>query len=71
VNGGGNGYNYRQQFAEYLRNILLDRPLKTGNATLQFPPLSPGGNPALCAHFPPVEVPYTSQVAINYECQIP
>lgn len=71
VNGGANGYSNRQQFAEYVRNILDDNPLIIGSATLRYPSLSPAGNPALCATFPPTEVSHNSNITVYYERQIP
>jgi predicted chitinase len=71
VNGGGNGHTNRQQFAEYLRNILLDAPLLSGSAILRHPSLAPPGNPALCARFPPVNTPYNQQLTVYYDRQIP
>lgn len=71
VNGGGNGYSNRQQFAEYLKNVLLDNEPLTGAATVHYPALTPPSNPTLCAQFPPVETPYNQQVTVYYERQIP
>ncbi|MCT8272493.1 M23 family metallopeptidase [Xanthomonas translucens] len=71
INGGGAGYSNRQQFAKFLANILLDEPLKSGQVNFTYPALSPPGNPALCASFPPATVPYTERQIIDYEPQIP
>lgn len=81
VNGGGNGYVNRQQFALFLKNHLLDEPLLTGNVSFRYPPLTPNINlgnaahpnwsPLLCSRFPPVEVPFSSTGNINYEFQRP
>jgi predicted chitinase len=71
VNGGGNGHTNRQQFAAYLKNILLDGELLTGTANVAHPSLTPAGAPALCAHFPPVTTPFNLQVSVTYDRQIP
>jgi predicted chitinase len=71
VNGGGNGYNNRQEFAQYLSNILTDEPIKTGSAVVNYPPLTPAGNPTLCTQFPPVEIPYSQHITIHYDRQVP
>lgn len=81
VNGGGDGYDKRQQFARLLAIILLDEPLKSGAENFVYPPLGPRVNigtadqrnmcPLLCATFPPTEVPYNQTVRINYEPQRP
>jgi hypothetical protein len=46
--GGGYGYENRQQFTNYLANILLDEPLAAGVKNISYPSLSP----ALTGHFP-------------------
>jgi hydroxyethylthiazole kinase len=81
VNGGGNGYANRQQFALFLKNHFLDEPFLTGNVPFRYPPLTPNVNlgtaakpnwsPLLCSRFPPVEVPFSSTGNINYEFQRP
>jgi predicted chitinase len=67
INGGGNGYAQRQQFAKYLINVLLDGPLQRGVKQFTYPPFSA----ALHHHFPPSSVSYTSSMSINYEPQVP
>jgi hydroxyethylthiazole kinase len=67
VNGGSNGYRHRQQYAQFIENILLDAPLLTGNAAFSFPDLNttPGlpnshpkkGIPNLCHQYPPTTNP--------------
>ncbi|WP_427927776.1 peptidoglycan DD-metalloendopeptidase family protein [Acinetobacter guillouiae] len=37
LNGGGNGYKERQEYAKYLQNILLDDELKTGEENYKYP----------------------------------
>jgi predicted chitinase len=71
VNGGGNGYDYRQQYAAYLSNFFADDVPKIGSINLRYPPLAPSGNPTLCRNFPPTEVPYTQQLTVMYDRQIP
>lgn len=71
INGGGHGYPHRQQFAKFLANVLFDDPTLTGSVRFQHPPLTPPGNPALCATFPPAAVAATSTETVNYEPQIP
>lgn len=71
INGGGNGYVNRQQFAQYLADILFDNPPQRGIVQFRYPPLTPVGNPMLCQSFPPQNVAYTSTATVNYEKQIP
>lgn len=71
INGGGNGYVNRQQFAQYLADILLDNPPQRGIVQFRYPPLTPVGNPMLCQSFPPQNVAYTAIATVNYEKQIP
>ncbi|MDR5734147.1 hypothetical protein QCE47_17705 [Caballeronia sp. LZ025] len=71
INGGGNGYKERQQFAALLADTVLDVPMGTSSQVLSYPPLAPPGNPVLCRTFPPTVVPYTLNVAINHVPQIP
>jgi predicted chitinase len=67
VNGGGNGYSERYQFARYLSNILEDEPRHLDNETWDYPPL----NRQLTATFPPGNPSCTKSVQINYAPQIP
>lgn len=69
INGGSNGYANRQQFAQYLINVLLDRPRLTGSSNFSYPPLSPANNPSLCATFPPTEIAYTLNGTVHYDLQ--
>jgi hypothetical protein len=39
INGGGNGYVNRQQFAQYLADILFDNPPQRGIVQFRYPPL--------------------------------
>lgn len=71
INGGGNGYAHRQQFAKFLANVLLDAPLLSGSVRFQYPPLSPPGNPTLCRTFPPSPVAATLNETAHYESQTP
>lgn len=81
VNGGGNGYANRHQFALFLKNYFFDEPLLSGNVQFRYPPLTPSVNlgtpahpnmsPLLCSTFPPTEVPFSSTGTINYEYQRP
>lgn len=81
VNGGGNGYVNRHQFALFLKNYFFDAPLLTGTAQFNYPPLTPRVNlgtqdrpnwsPLLCSTFPPTDVPFSSVGTINYEYQRP
>jgi hypothetical protein len=71
INGGGNGYTNRQQFAKYLANVLFDEPTLVGRVTFQYPPLSPAGSPSLCATFPPATVQWTMDEVVDYEPQVP
>ena len=71
INGGGNGYANRQQFAQYLINVLLDRPSLTGSSQFTYPPLTPAANPTLCATFPPAEIAYTLNGTVYYDLQVP
>ncbi|MFM0338795.1 hydroxyethylthiazole kinase [Paraburkholderia fungorum] len=71
VNGGGHGYVNRQQFASLLAEVLLDQPPRTDTGTLNYPPLSPPGNPFLCSTFPPAAVPSTQTVTVTYAAQKP
>jgi predicted chitinase len=67
VNGGGNGYRQRQQYARYVRNMLLDEVPLTGTAQWAYPPL--GGN--LTGTFPPGNPASTANVTVNYAPQVP
>lgn len=67
VNGGSNGYVNRQQFAELLKNALLDSPWISGTANVRYPAYAA----ANMAHFPPMTPAFNAQVAVNYERQIP
>ena len=67
VNGGPNGYVNRQQFAEPLKNALLDSPWISGTVQVRYPAFAS----ANMAHFPPVPPPFNAQVSVNYERQIP
>ncbi|WP_266125928.1 hypothetical protein [Acinetobacter bereziniae] len=40
LNGGSNGYKERQEYAKYLKNILLDDELKTGEENYKYPAMS-------------------------------
>lgn len=81
VNGGGNGYINRHQFAMFLKNYFFDEALLTGTAQFSYPPLTPlinlgnaahpNWSPLLCSTYPPTEVPYSSTGTINYEYQRP
>jgi hypothetical protein len=71
VNGGNAGYANRQQFAKYLENVLFDYPTRTSAEILRYPPLTPPGNPSLCASFPPINIPFTASVTVHYVRQIP
>lgn len=71
INGGGNGYPHRQQFAKFISNVLLDEPLKTGSVQFSYPPLTPAGNPQLCRTFPPTQVALTLRETVHYDPQVP
>jgi hypothetical protein len=71
INGGGAGYANRQQFAQYLANVMLDERSVDGVVNFRYPALTPAGNPALCLTFPPADVPYGLTGAVNHEKQIP
>jgi predicted chitinase len=67
VNGGGNGYRERQQFAKYVENVLGDAVPLTGTETLAYPSLSP----ALTGAFPPGNPVNTQNVQVNHAHQRP
>ncbi|WP_164002586.1 M23 family metallopeptidase [Pyxidicoccus caerfyrddinensis] len=67
VNGGGNGYRQRHQYARYVANILLDEVPRTGTEEWAYPPLVP----ALTATFPPGSPANTQTVTVNYAPQVP
>lgn len=81
INGGGNGYAHRHQFAKFLTNVLLDDNLLAGKTIFTYPPLTPLVNlgntqnpnwtPRLCTTFPPTEVQYSLSENIDYEYQRP
>lgn len=81
INGGGNGYVHRQQFAKFLENILFDLSLKSGTQDFNYPPLTqlvnigtqqnPQMIPLLCSAFPPPTMQYSQTGTINYEYQRP
>ncbi|TCS32894.1 peptidase M23-like protein [Paucimonas lemoignei] len=71
INGGGNGYAHRQQFAKYLADVLLDSPPLAGSVQFTYPPLTPPQNPSLCQTFPPTEIPYTLNGTVHYDRQVP
>ncbi len=67
VNGGGNGYRQRQQYARYVRNVLMDEVPLTGTQQWNYPPL--GSN--LTGTFPPGSPANTANVVVNYAAQVP
>jgi predicted chitinase len=67
VNGGGNGYQLRELYARYTRNVLLDDVPLSATETFSYPPLSR----ALESTFPPSNPPATATVQVNYAQQIP
>lgn len=71
INGGAAGYANRQQFAAFLLRVLEDDTGTEDQATINYPPLTPPSQPALCRTFPPSPVPSTSQVSVNHARQIP
>lgn len=71
INGGNAGYANRQQFAFYLKNMLLDALPLTGEITTPYPPLFPSSNPSVCASFPPTIISFTKSTNVNYEKQLP
>ena len=70
TNGGVNGYKNRQQFANYLANIILDRSPQYGEIAFSYPPLQPSAKPQLCQTFPPTKVPLTLSETTSHEKQI-
>lgn len=71
INGGAAGYANRQQFAALLRRVLADDIRSVHEETINYPPLTPPGQPALCHTFPPATVAATSTIQVNYAPQIP
>jgi hypothetical protein len=71
INGGGAGYANRQQFAQFLADVLFDDVPRSGSVRFTYPPLSPAGNPALCQTFPPATVAFTASETVHYDKQIP
>jgi hydroxyethylthiazole kinase len=71
INGGGNGYANRQQFAQFLENILLDKQPQSGTATFSYPALSPAGTPTLCQTFPPIVAEFTQTGTVHHDKQTP
>jgi hypothetical protein len=71
INGGAAGYANRQQFAALLFRVLGDDTSDVTQETISYPPLTPPGQPTLCHSFPPVPVPATSTIQVNYVRQIP
>lgn len=67
VNGGQHGYVNRQQFAELLKNVLLDIPWRTGTSEIRYPAYAASN----MEHFPPLSPPFNAQFTVNYERQIP
>lgn len=81
VNGGGNGYVHRQQFFQFLINVLLDQVPLSGSPNFHYAPLTPRVNlgtvakpnycPLLCSTFPPVNVGESLVGVVHYEAQRP
>lgn len=67
VNGGGNGYRQRQQYARYVRNVLMDAVPLTGTEQWAYPPLGT----ALTGTFPPGSPATTANVEVNHAPQVP
>ena len=67
VNGGGNGYNDRQEYARYLHNLLHDEPLRSGRENWTFQRLGR----SITSSFPPGTNTATANVNINYATQRP
>jgi predicted chitinase len=71
INGGATGYANRQQFAALLSRVISDDASSVSQETISYPPLTPPTHPTLCHSFPPVPVPATSTVQVNYVHQAP
>jgi hydroxyethylthiazole kinase len=69
VNGGGNGYNARQQYTQFIANILMDEPLLSGSVAFQFPPLAANGVTSFPAQT--ALTLYTGNLTIYYDAQRP
>lgn len=67
VNGGSNGYQERQQYARYVRNVLLDEAPLTGTETWRYP----SRTNALTGTFPPGNPPANQSVQVNHARQSP
>lgn len=67
INGGGNGYLERIQYAKFIENVLLDAALRTGSHRFNYPPLTA----TLTATFPPTTVAYSAAGTVNYAAQRP
>jgi predicted chitinase len=70
VNGGGNGYPERQQFAKYLENVLFDAPPISVRTEFTYPPMSPGKTPIFCRTFPPNQVVNSIKGHVDHDRQI-
>ncbi|MGK3961302.1 hydroxyethylthiazole kinase [Sorangium sp. So ce118] len=67
VNGGGNGYQERQAYARFVRNVLFDEVPLTGMETWNYPSL--GRN--LTGTFPPGTPQNNQSVQVNHARQSP
>lgn len=67
INGGGNGYLERLQYAKFIENVILDAPLLNGIHQFNYPPLTT----SLTATFPPATVGYSEIGTVNYASQRP
>lgn len=71
INGGGAGYANRQQFAQFLHDMLFDETPKIDSVQFSYPPLTPSGNPTLCKTFPPTLILMSIKSTVHYDKQIP
>lgn len=69
VNGGGNGYTNRQEYAAFLKNVLLDEVLLSGSAIHRYPALTPALKNV--GHYPPGDPPCNQQLTVHYDRQRP
>jgi hypothetical protein len=71
INGGGAGYRERQQYAVTLEHILLDTIRRANREALRYPALTPPSHSLLCSAFPPIAVPFSQSITIDYAPQVP
>ena len=67
VNGGGNGYKERQEFASLIQDVIGDNNRPNGKTTLQYPKL----DHSLTGTFPPGNPSNSSSIEIDHTRQNP